>query len=250
MIRGYIKLFRCVTENEMWLDEPFSRGQAWIDLLILANHKPGVVRKRGIRIDVERGQVGLSETSLAERWQWSRGKVHRFLSELEKDAQIEQQNVLQNLNVTSLITILNYDKYQDNEPQNEPQTDRKRTANSTMNKKVKNEKNKTLKPEGDKMLEICLAWKAFVEMRQVIKKPMTEYAMKLKVMALEKLQEQGHDPVAVLNQSVSNNWQDVYAIKAEKIAEASPLISQATALDPARAAKKEAGRRQGARYDN
>lgn len=135
----------------MWKDEKFSRGQAWIDLLMLANHKDSYVRKRGIKIDVLRGQVGWSERQLAERWQWSRGKVRRFLDELENDLQISQQNGPQNINVTSLITIVNYEKYQTIEPQNGPQTDHKRTTNSTMNKNDKNDKN--VKKESKRFME-------------------------------------------------------------------------------------------------
>ncbi len=145
MDRGYIKLWRCIQHNPVWNYEKFSRGQAWLDLIMLANHKDSSVRKRGIKIEVKRGQVGWSERQLADRWQWSRGKVARFLEELENEQQIIQQNGPQNINVTSLITIVNYEKYQSDEPQNEPQmipqTGRKRAANSTMNKNEKNEKN-------------------------------------------------------------------------------------------------------------
>lgn len=149
MQEGYIKLFRCIQDNVFWDKDPFSRGQAWIDLIMLANHKPGAVRKRGILVKIDRGQVGWSERELAKRWKWSRGKVFRFLNDLKNEQQIEQQNGPQNINVTSLITIINYDKYQSDEPQNEPQngpqTGHKRATNSTMNKNEKNEKNKDFK---------------------------------------------------------------------------------------------------------
>ncbi len=108
------------------MERPFDRARAWVDLLLLANFTDGTIRKRGIKVAVKRGQVGLSERELADRWGWSRGKVRRFLGELETVQQIEPQNGPQKNNVTSLITITNYDRYQANEPQNEP-------ANSTTN---------------------------------------------------------------------------------------------------------------------
>ncbi|MDW7774577.1 MAG: hypothetical protein SCH71_16975 [Desulfobulbaceae bacterium] len=92
----------------MWLEKPFSRGQAWMDMLLLANHKAGHVRKRGVRTTVERGQLGWSMLALSDRWGWSRGKVQRFLDELEANKQIIQQKK----RITTLITILNYDLYQ------------------------------------------------------------------------------------------------------------------------------------------
>jgi len=149
MHRGYVKLYRCMQDHYLWNETPYDKARAWIDLIMLANHKTGTLRKRGIKITVNRGQVGWSERELGDRWGWSRGKVKRFINELEDEHQIEQQNGPQNINVTSLITILNYEKYQTDEPQNEPETGRKtnhkRAANSTMNKNEKNEKNEKKK---------------------------------------------------------------------------------------------------------
>ena len=112
--RGWIKLHRQLQDNPLWLSEPFSRSQAWIDLMILANHKPGYVRVRGRRILVDVGCVARAQKTLAGRWQWSRGKVQRFLKELEIDGQIEQ--------VTShdfkVIKLCNYKHYQSTDSKN------------------------------------------------------------------------------------------------------------------------------------
>lgn len=108
MKEGWISLHRKIQDNPLWLSEPFTRGQAWVDLIILANHRGGYIRKDGYRIDLERGQLGWSTVRLAERWKWSRGKVNRFLKELKTDGQIEQQTD----NRTSIITICNYEEYQ------------------------------------------------------------------------------------------------------------------------------------------
>ena len=147
MERGYIKLWRCIKDNPFWDDKPFDRGRAWVDLLLIANHERTCLWKRGVKIIVERGQVGWSERQLSERWGWSRGKVRRFLNDLKNELQIVPQNGPQNLNVTSLITIVNYDKYQKSEPRKEPQTvpqtGHRRATDSTIENEFKNEKNKT-----------------------------------------------------------------------------------------------------------
>ena len=75
---GWIQLHRSIMDHPDWFAEPFTRAHAWIDLLLLANHKVGYIRKRGILIEVPRGQVGHSEDAIAERWKWSRGKVGDF----------------------------------------------------------------------------------------------------------------------------------------------------------------------------
>lgn len=133
MNSGYVRIFRRLTESDLWLDEKFTRGQAWVDLVLIANHKDGSFRYRGIKVNIKRGQVGYSEVSLAKRWRWSRNKVRRFLCELKTEHQIEQQKS----NVLTLITIVNYDTYQtDGTPNETPEKHQKDT-----NKKEKKEKN-------------------------------------------------------------------------------------------------------------
>lgn len=59
------------------------------------------------------------------------------------------------------------------------------------------------------------ALKAFLQMRSFIKKPMTEYALKL---MLNKLDELGNDDttkIAILNQSITHNWQGIFPLKDE-----------------------------------
>lgn len=112
MKTGWIKLHRSLAHHDLWLSEPFTRGQAWADLIMLANHKPGHIRRRGLYVTVNRGQVGRSQEELANRWRWSKGKVIRFLKELENGGRITKETELKNVAVTSLISITNYDQYQ------------------------------------------------------------------------------------------------------------------------------------------
>lgn len=123
-------------DNPLYLSEPFTRMQAWIDLLLLANHKEGFFYVRGNKVVVGRGQVGTSSRTLASRWQWSRGKVERFLKDLENNNQIEPQKN----NVITLISICNYDDYQNTEPQTEPQTSRRQTTDEPQTDRNKNDK--------------------------------------------------------------------------------------------------------------
>lgn len=102
--------------SELWLAEPFTRGQAWLDLIGLARFQDGFIFKRGIKVEIKRGQVPYSKSELADRWQWSRGKVRRFLMDLQNEHQIDQQKN----NVTTLISIINYDRYQNGKPANRP----------------------------------------------------------------------------------------------------------------------------------
>lgn len=128
---GWIKIHRNITENPMYFSEPFTRMQAWIDLLLVANYRDSVIYVRGNKVDVKRGQIAKSQDFFATRWKWSRGKVIRFLDELQKCGQIVQQK----RNVITLISVVNYEYYQQDGTTDEPQTNsrqyNKRTTDGT-----------------------------------------------------------------------------------------------------------------------
>ena len=136
-MEGWIKLHRGLLESNVWTCEPFSRGQAWVDLLLLANHKDTFFYKRGHKIDVKRGQLGRSAVELSDRWKWSRSKVNKFLKDLEKEQQIKQQKN----NVTQVITIINYGEYQQKEQQTEQQKSSRSAAEVQQKDTYKNDKN-------------------------------------------------------------------------------------------------------------
>ena len=59
------------------------------------------------------------------------------------------------------------------------------------------------------------ALKAFVQMRSFIKKPMTEYALKLMLKKLDELGNNDTTKIAILNQSITHNWQGIFPLKDE-----------------------------------
>lgn len=105
MREGYIKLYRSLLENPLYNIKPYSKGQAWITILLLTNHSASFINvKNGTLVKVERGQCGYSEKALADLFGWSRGKLRRFLEQLKKEKMI-QQKIVEN---HSIITVLNY----------------------------------------------------------------------------------------------------------------------------------------------
>jgi len=130
---GWIKLHRKIMDNPMYFSEPFTRTQAWIDLILLANHTNNFFYIRGNKVDVARGQVGYSKEILSRRWGWSRGKTTRFIKQLETDGMLIQQKS----SVTTLISICNYKTYQGDDTTDDT-TDGHQTD---INKNDKNDKN-------------------------------------------------------------------------------------------------------------
>jgi uncharacterized protein YdaU (DUF1376 family) len=59
-------------------------------------------------------------------------------------------------------------------------------------------------------------WKAFLEMRKKIKKPPTEKALELLIAKLKKFKDAGQDIQAILEKSITSNWQDVFELKENK----------------------------------
>ena len=111
-MEGWLLLHRKLGDSALWLEEPFTRGQAWVDLLMLAQHSPSHIRVQGMKINLKRGDVGESEVTLSLRWKWSRGKVRRFLEEIEKDGMVKKETSKMADRRKSVITICNYDSYQ------------------------------------------------------------------------------------------------------------------------------------------
>lgn len=57
------------------------------------------------------------------------------------------------------------------------------------------------------------ALKAFIQMRQLIKKPLTNYALSLILNKLSKLSDDDETKTAIVNQSVEHSWQGVFELK-------------------------------------
>lgn len=141
MAQGWIKLHRDICDDPMYFSQVFTDNQAYIDLNLIANHKSAVMNVKGIRLTVPRGHVGWLKDSLAQRWQWSRGKVDRFLLYLQKEGYIEHK-------VTSpvkLIHLLHYESNQDREATDRAKDSQQATHNpgtsQPTNKNGKNGKN-------------------------------------------------------------------------------------------------------------
>jgi hypothetical protein len=134
---GWIKLYRQSTNHFLYKAEPFTSWQAWTDLLLLANHTDNSYKLRGVIVPVKRGQVGYASETLAERWQWSRGKVLRFLKMLVKCEMIVQQKT----SVITLITILNYEEFQGNDTTDDTTVGQLPVQLPDTNKNEENEKN-------------------------------------------------------------------------------------------------------------
>ena len=109
MSKGWISLHRQIWDNWVWEDKPFSKGQAWIDLLLMANYEDKKASIGNELITVKRGSFVTSIRKLCDRWGWSNTKVRSFLSLLEQDGML----IVKSDTKKTTLTIVNYSDYQD-----------------------------------------------------------------------------------------------------------------------------------------
>ena len=106
--KGWISLYRKIQDSWLWQDKPFSRGQAFVDLLLLANHQNRKVMFNGNLIELKRGEFITSIRKLCNKWGWSNSKVKKFLDVLQIDEMIFYKSDTKK----TIINIINYKVYQ------------------------------------------------------------------------------------------------------------------------------------------
>lgn len=140
MGEGWIKTYRSLADHWLWQDKPFSKGQAWIDLMLIVNHRDNKTLIDGRLEEIERGKTITSIRKLCDRWGWSNTKVKNFLKMLENDGMIGVKSDSKN----TVINIVNYSIYQDcdsNKTTVERQSSYSQATVKHTNKNEKNEKN-------------------------------------------------------------------------------------------------------------
>lgn len=113
--KGYLKFYRSMLDHQIWLSEPFTKGQAFWDIVAMANYAESELLFGNTIIQVDRGQLFTSDTKLSERWQWSRNKVRRYLQLLEQMKMCKSERTI----FGTLITVENYSVYQYNETESD-----------------------------------------------------------------------------------------------------------------------------------
>lgn len=110
MVEGWILLHRKLQECEIWSNsQPFDMRSAWVDLLLLANHKDVELIFDYKPMTVKRGQYLTSVRKLSSRWNWSKDRTLKYLRMLERLGMIHREST----NQRTLVTIDNYGIYQD-----------------------------------------------------------------------------------------------------------------------------------------
>lgn len=135
--QGWIKLHRRLLENPIVKKPIWS--WLWVFLLLKANHAENSIIWNGNPLVIKRGQLLTGLISISRESGVKAQSIRSCLAYLKSTNQI----TIQTTNKWSLITINNYDIYQEvtSEVTNKEQTNNKQITTNNNDKKVKNEKN-------------------------------------------------------------------------------------------------------------
>lgn len=123
MEEGWISIYRKILDNPI-VCKDVDFFTVWMYLLLNASHKEQEKIFKGKKIIIKKGQLITSRKTISEKFKISESKVQRILKSFEIEQQIEQQTSSKN----RLITITNWNYYQQTEQQIEQQVNNKWTA--------------------------------------------------------------------------------------------------------------------------
>lgn len=115
---GYIKIHRKIRDNFLWKNKPFTKLQAWIDILLEVRWKEEPDKRLfgNQMLICYRGESLNSTKTWAERWGWSRASVKRFLKLLQTCSMV----VIKPCKKTTHLKVVNFSKYQNQRTTSEP----------------------------------------------------------------------------------------------------------------------------------
>ena len=121
-MNGWVKIHRSVIDNPKLTRS--SRFSVWMYILLAVTHTETKAYLCGKEIVLNPGQGVFSTPDLAHKLALSVSVIRRVLDWLESEQQIEQQKTTKG----TVITVLNWGKYQQSEQQSEQQKNNKRTT--------------------------------------------------------------------------------------------------------------------------
>lgn len=231
-MEGWIKLHRKLIENPIVCKDGDTLA-IWIYLLMSATHKKIDAIFKGERITLKEGQLITGRKSISEKLDISESKVQRVLKLFENEHQIEQQTSSQN----RLISIVNWNKYQDSEQQSEQQVNNERTTseqrvNTNKNERIKECKNeriikkeikKETKQSFDSLIDsyteneiLRTELKNHLAVRKQKKGALTNRAIELELKKLDNLTSNDFEKIDIVQQSIERGWTGFFPLKEKR----------------------------------
>ena len=145
-MRGWISLHRKILENPILsTSRVYSRFEAFVYLLLKANHKDAEVPIGSTLYKVKKGELITSQMKLCKKFKWGNTKLRNFLNLLQNAGMVG----IKTESKLTWISISNYVSYQDSQTDSKLKTKRKQTdgkliANTNNNDNNDNNENKLI----------------------------------------------------------------------------------------------------------
>lgn len=227
---------RDLWDHPAFADEPYTERQAWAWLIGATAWKAGEVRGPTGPLGLARGEFCHSLRFLSDKWGWSKSRVERFFGRLQNQDMIRDTS----RDGVKIYSLNNYNRFQivgvptgtpiETPSGTRPGRDRdKEETGKQENRESSLRSDSKPAPKKRVVQNVLLLipewvpknlWDGFVEMRQAIAKkskgaPFTDEARRLLLLDLEKLRQAGHDPAAVLEQSIKKGYLGLFKPKEE-----------------------------------
>jgi hypothetical protein len=223
MKRGYVKLYRKLLENPIFRNAELL--QLFLYCLLKANHKKGKAFFGSNEIDIEQGQFVTGRFELSSALGQKESSTYKRLKRLESLHVISLQSNTKN----TLVTVENWGLYQSIEEEsnnevtakeqqsNNKVTTKEQQSNTNKNvrsKECKNEKKEDIYGGFSSNPKLVQVLNDFEQMRKSIKNgKLTDRARELMLIELEKLATTDEKKIAILEQSILNNWKGLFPLK-------------------------------------
>ena len=229
MYDGYIKLHRRILDWDCYSDANTFR--LFLHCLLNANWKDGVFK--GVKIP--RGNLVTSLPKLSQELRLTERQIRTAIEHLKTSGTI----AVTTYSKFRIITVLNYEQYQDSDSQNDSQNDTQKVIQMTdkmsgnvsgmcqasdrqtttieelkkeRSKKKKKKTYRSLVDEYTPDLDLRKALDDFVSMRKDMK-GFTVRALELALSKLDKLAQDDQTKIKIVNQSIERSWKGFFPIK-------------------------------------
>ncbi len=214
---GWIKLQRKMINWEWFTD--VNTCHLFTYLLLAANYQ--TTKWRGHTILP--GQLMTGRIALARATGLSEQNVRTSLEKLKITNEITSEL----FNKYSIITITNWKEYQDINQQLTSESTSELTNKQPANQPTTNHIQESKEDKKEKKIRNIEAlplpdwlpldeWNGFLEVRKKKNKMPTNRAIQMLIVKIDELRKQGHDPTAVINQSIINSWSGFFEIKGNR----------------------------------
>ena len=158
---GWVSIHRKILDNPLLnRSRVYSNFEAWIWLLLKANHQDNKFLLGSEIVIVKTGELLTSQKKLCKQFRWGNSKLRNFLKVLQKDEMIE----IKVDSKSTRISICNYDTYQNSQIDSKSIVNRKQIADKSLantNNNVNNSNNVNKKISNDILCDFESFWNKY-----------------------------------------------------------------------------------------